>query len=503
MRTLTKSTLLSLFIFLYSKNLTASCTSCTTTNPGTSINTSSDGQVICITSTPSGNVSFNLNNINVTIKICANNVTFNGFDVSRTGFTIENYGTGNTINVNNFNNLMQAKSENGGELSINHGSGSASLSIYVGENSIVNLNQATAKYKDNIIEVEGTGILNSSGSVTIDDDNTIINKGTWNIVSDLAVQGGTISFTNSCGESSLDVGGLMTVSDNTAFINNGTVVADQLILKNSGTISMNQGTTFTVREIEEFLVTNGIIYTGDPGNCATFSNTGPSYNIWNNDMSSDAEINYCGPASTDLGSATASCADCSGSLVTCAPVAPVEFANFTLNQLEKNISLQWITLSESNNSHFEVQRSFNGIDFELIGTVDGKGTTDQVSTYSFYDDKSSENTLYYRIVQYDYDGTRTIGPVKVINLTQELNISVSPHPSSTTQTTIQLYHPDENDINVIITDDMGRQHFKKSYSTDQGITIIDLHEEIELMPRIYIISITSPSGHIHQKLIVR
>ncbi|MGB0432700.1 MAG: hypothetical protein ACPGLV_19650, partial [Bacteroidia bacterium] len=56
---------------------------------------------------------------------------------------------------------------------------------------------------------------------------------------------------------------------------------------------------------------------------------------------------------------------------------PVEFTYFDAkwNVISESVLLNWQTAMEENNSHFEVQRSFDGQVWEMVGTVQGQGST--------------------------------------------------------------------------------------------------------------------------------
>jgi beta-glucanase (GH16 family) len=110
-------------------------------------------------------------------------------------------------------------------------------------------------------------------------------------------------------------------------------------------------------------------------------------------------------------------------------VVPVELSYFKAEKVENNNILHWETLSELNNSHFEIQRSKNGIDFENIGTVQGKGTSLELKKYNFIDNDPLMNS-YYRLNQIDFDGTITYSTI--LNVEREKikvsNISFYPMP---------------------------------------------------------------------------
>ncbi len=85
---------------------------------------------------------------------------------------------------------------------------------------------------------------------------------------------------------------------------------------------------------------------------------------------------------------------------------PVEWGYFRSKTQEEAIVLEWETLTESNNSGFAVERSQDGIRFESIAWVEGRGSTQENSVYAFLDQQLPEvPLLYYRLKQIDFDGS--------------------------------------------------------------------------------------------------
>ncbi len=85
---------------------------------------------------------------------------------------------------------------------------------------------------------------------------------------------------------------------------------------------------------------------------------------------------------------------------------PVSLTNFTATPDDQSISLKWTTSSEYNNAGFYIERSTDGIIFKKVVWVEGKGTLDLPSHYSFSDTKIAINTVYYyRLAQIDLDGS--------------------------------------------------------------------------------------------------
>ena len=86
-------------------------------------------------------------------------------------------------------------------------------------------------------------------------------------------------------------------------------------------------------------------------------------------------------------------------------VIPVELTTFTAIASKDKINLVWETATETNNKGYEVQRSFDKINFVAIGYVIGAGTSTEKHSYSYTDNNSVSSKVYYRLKQINLDGT--------------------------------------------------------------------------------------------------
>lgn len=86
-------------------------------------------------------------------------------------------------------------------------------------------------------------------------------------------------------------------------------------------------------------------------------------------------------------------------------VVPVELSSFTATVNGTSVSLNWTTVTETNNRGFEVQRKSSDDDFVTVGFVNGKGTTTQIQNYSFTDSNLPIGSYSYRLKQIDFDGS--------------------------------------------------------------------------------------------------
>ena len=94
---------------------------------------------------------------------------------------------------------------------------------------------------------------------------------------------------------------------------------------------------------------------------------------------------------------------------------PVAFSDYIVEKLNQSNKLSWKTYSESNNSHFEIQKRDKDGFYYTIHTVFGQGNSSSIVKYEYEDYRPESIINYYRIVQYDFDGNETIYGEKSVN----------------------------------------------------------------------------------------
>jgi hypothetical protein len=109
---------------------------------------------------------------------------------------------------------------------------------------------------------------------------------------------------------------------------------------------------------------------------------------------------------------------------------PVEFISFTAEAGTSSVSLNWTTATEQNSAHFIVEKSKDGIHFSSIGKVQAEGHSDAVKYYSFTDNSLESGVVYYRLVEYDRDGSSTISDLSSVNSGLSEAIKIIPNPSN-------------------------------------------------------------------------
>jgi hypothetical protein len=139
---------------------------------------------------------------------------------------------------------------------------------------------------------------------------------------------------------------------------------------------------------------------------------------------------------------------------------PVELLDFYGEYVaDRDVNaLTWITASEINNDHFEVERAFENGDFERIGKVNGNGTTSQIIKYNFDDeDISKSGTYYYRLRQVDYDGSFEYSNTISINVERAFgqDVSIYPNPAKDI-VTVKVEWEEDAHVQLRILDAAGK-----------------------------------------------
>lgn len=97
---------------------------------------------------------------------------------------------------------------------------------------------------------------------------------------------------------------------------------------------------------------------------------------------------------------------------------PVELISFKASLANNGAILEWVTGSEINNSHFDVEISNDGVNWTTIGIVQGSGDSNQPINYSFSSNQTDGGIHYFRLKQIDFDGSFAYSNVKYVSFTE-------------------------------------------------------------------------------------
>jgi hypothetical protein len=109
---------------------------------------------------------------------------------------------------------------------------------------------------------------------------------------------------------------------------------------------------------------------------------------------------------------------------------PVTLLDFKATAQQDQVELNWLTASESNSSHFEIERSIDNENYLTLGNTLAAGNSTIVTSYRFVDPDPFTGTTYYRLKMVDLDGSFEYSPVRAVYYLNEKNLSVFPNPAS-------------------------------------------------------------------------
>jgi hypothetical protein len=124
---------------------------------------------------------------------------------------------------------------------------------------------------------------------------------------------------------------------------------------------------------------------------------------------------------------------------------PVELLYFEGTAYPLFNTLQWATASEHNSSHFDLQRSQDGVTWRYIATKQAAGNSTENMNYSHIDYTEQAPLYYYRLIQHDVDGkSETYGPIVIYGIAEKrvvklINLLGQEVPAGTTGVLFEVY----------------------------------------------------------------
>lgn len=287
---------------------------------------------------------------------------------------------------------------------------------------------ATVNIDDADLELTINGFITRNGSLSF----VANNENEDFVINDTLVIHGDLSFANKAANLRLSPNAVLIVFGNFAAEN-------KIVVENGGVFIVTGDMDFSDSGHDDFSSPgDGELYVGG--------------SVGGNDDAEDGEANW-----DDFGDEYPNLHDyvmCGGG-PSC--ILPVTLTSFRVELGDNGVELSWTTTMEENFQKFIVQRSNNGIDFEDVGEVAGKGFDiyDIESKYAFQDKNPLTGFNYYRLKAVDLDNDFEYFPVKVIKVEAPKNVGVYPNPSSGEFISFSPnFSPEETD-RIVLIDQLG------------------------------------------------
>ena len=174
-------------------------------------------------------------------------------------------------------------------------------------------------------------------------------------------------------------------------------------------------------------------------------------------------------------------------------LTPVEMTVFTATTEENKVKLKWQTVTELNNSGFEVQRkTSNGNEFKVLAFVKGKGNSMVLNEYYYEDLNRTPGVYFYRLKQVDFDGSFEYSNTIEVEITSPTEFSLEqnyPNPFNPS-TNIQYAISSRQFVTIKIFNSLG----------EEIETLVNEFQEAGIHSKLYIVNSTLPSGVYYYQL---
>ena len=152
---------------------------------------------------------------------------------------------------------------------------------------------------------------------------------------------------------------------------------------------------------------------------------------------------------------------------------PVQLTSFTAVKTGADVLLQWQTGNERNSSHYTVQRSADGINFNTIGRVDATGTAGS-SSYRYIDNTvnavTTGKTIYYRLLQTDKNGRTELSSIVSVKQDAAAALLTLMQNPAVNDLRIQLSVKQHEPVQLHITNAAGKTVVTKQLALNAGQT---------------------------------
>lgn len=180
---------------------------------------------------------------------------------------------------------------------------------------------------------------------------------------------------------------------------------------------------------------------------------------------------------------------------------PIILSSFYTICHENGIYVNWETQSEINNESFTLEYSMNGTDFSRLDQVPGAGTSHQVTKYSFFHRIVTNQVVYYRLSQTDFDGKQLVFPLIaaqcLVNPFEGLQI----FKSGESTIDYSFFSQTEEFYTLTLNDPIGRVLYSEKLATNFGFNQHSITLPV-IIKGVYIFRLVTSKHQFSKKIIL-
>ncbi|OJJ17438.1 hypothetical protein BKI52_26565 [marine bacterium AO1-C] len=136
---------------------------------------------------------------------------------------------------------------------------------------------------------------------------------------------------------------------------------------------------------------------------------------------------------------------------------PIELGSFQARlAANKTVDIRWITITEKNTSHFEIEKTQDFKNIEAFTQQKAVGNSNVLQYYSAVDHYPAAGITYYRLKSVDFDGTTSYSSWKAVNYeVNDISLEMFPNPANEV---VQLHFKGfkSGDVKVFIVNALGQ-----------------------------------------------
>jgi hypothetical protein len=154
-------------------------------------------------------------------------------------------------------------------------------------------------------------------------------------------------------------------------------------------------------------------------------------------------------------------------IVTVNSVLPVRLSSIKAFEKQNGIQIEWVSLTEENLSKYQIERSSDGSNFFLTGSVDALNIAQ--SKYGYYDANPLQGISFYRLKSVDNDGRSGYSSIVRVNLNKnDKEIRLYPNPVTDGNLSFQSSDLSRGAYAVRIFNAGGQQVYTNKFSHSGG-----------------------------------
>lgn len=179
------------------------------------------------------------------------------------------------------------------------------------------------------------------------------------------------------------------------------------------------------------------------------------------------------------------------------------FINFSGKMAKQKAELKWQVSQELSLDYFNLQRSYNGSNFETISSPAAKGKNSGINYYSFADQQlaAGSEKIFYRLQCVDKDGEVSYSSILQLQLrAHRLSLTILSSGAIRDELNLNISSTDEENAGLFITSQSGITVKQQMLSLFNGSFIQPV--DVSGIPKgIYFVTVKTSNGILRERFI--